>query len=37
MDFGLTDEQRLLRETAAAFVARTCPVEVAQACHEEPR
>lgn len=31
MDFGLTEEQELLRDTARAFVARTCPPEVAKA------
>lgn len=30
MEFGLTDEQELLRDTARDFVARTCPPEVAK-------
>ena len=30
LDFGLTAEQELLRDTARAFVARTCPPEVAK-------
>jgi alkylation response protein AidB-like acyl-CoA dehydrogenase len=30
MDFGLTDEQRLLQETARRFVQKTCPVAVAK-------
>ncbi len=30
MDFGLTDEQRLLQKTAREFVARTCPPSVAK-------
>jgi alkylation response protein AidB-like acyl-CoA dehydrogenase len=31
VEFGLTEEQELLRATARAFVARTCPPEVAKA------
>ncbi|HTK68117.1 MAG TPA: acyl-CoA dehydrogenase family protein [Pseudonocardia sp.] len=34
MEFGLTDEQLLLQRTARDFVARTCPVAVAQAWDE---
>ncbi|OHV44635.1 acyl-CoA dehydrogenase [Pseudofrankia sp. BMG5.36] len=34
MDFGLTDEQRLLRETAREFVAKVCPPERAKAWDE---
>jgi alkylation response protein AidB-like acyl-CoA dehydrogenase len=30
MDFGLTDEQRLLQETGGRFVQKTCPVAVAK-------
>ncbi len=30
MDFGLSDEQRLLQKTAREFVARTCPPIVAK-------
>ena len=30
MEFGLTEEQELLRDTARDFVARTCPPEVAK-------
>jgi alkylation response protein AidB-like acyl-CoA dehydrogenase len=30
VEFGLTEEQALLRETARAFVDRTCPPEVAK-------
>ncbi len=35
MDFGLNDEQQLLQDTARAFVARTCPPEVAKQWDEE--
>ena len=35
MDLGLTDEQELLRETARAFVERTCPPERAKQWDDE--
>ncbi len=35
MDFGLTDEQELLRQTAASFVARVCPPERAKQWDDE--
>src|SRR2546425_5952503 len=34
MDFGLTEEQELLRETAQRFVADVCPPEQAKAWDE---
>ena len=34
MEFGLTEEQALLKKTAAAFVARHCPAERAKAWDE---
>ena len=34
MDFGLTEEQELLRETAQRFVADVCPPERAKAWDE---
>ena len=30
MDFGLTDEQMMLRDTARSFVSRVCPPERAK-------
>ena len=35
MDFGLTEEQELLRETVRDLVARTCPPEVAKAWDDD--
>ena len=35
MDFDLTDEQRMLRETARQFVAKVCPAEQAKKWDEE--
>ena len=35
MDFGLTDEQQMLRATARQFVADVCPAERAKAWDEE--
>lgn len=35
MDFGLTDEQEMLRATARAFVADVCPAEKAKEWDEE--
>lgn len=35
MDFALSDEQQLLQNTARAFVARTCPPEVAKQWDDE--
>ncbi|MGW3967592.1 acyl-CoA dehydrogenase family protein [Amycolatopsis sp. NPDC005003] len=35
MDFDLTDEQRMLRETARQFVAKVCPPERAKKWDEE--
>ncbi|RSM47046.1 acyl-CoA dehydrogenase [Amycolatopsis balhimycina DSM 5908] len=35
MDFELTDEQRMLRETARQFVAKVCPAEQAKKWDEE--
>lgn len=35
MDFGLTDEQRMLQETARSFVTRTCPPRQAKEWDEE--
>lgn len=35
MDFGLTDEQEMLRTTARAFVADVCPAEKAKEWDEE--
>ena len=35
MDFGLTDEQELLRATAQKFVADVCPAEKAKQWDEE--
>lgn len=35
MDFGLTDEQDLLRATARQFVADVCPAEKAKRWDEE--
>ena len=35
MDFGLTDEQSLLQQTARDFVARVCPPEVAKEWDEK--
>ena len=35
MDFGLSDEQTLLQQTARDFVARVCPAEVAKEWDEK--
>jgi alkylation response protein AidB-like acyl-CoA dehydrogenase len=35
MDFALTEEQELLRDTARAFVERNCPPELAKQWDEE--
>ncbi len=35
MEFGLTEEQEMLRAAARAFVARTCPPEVAKAWDDD--
>ena len=35
MDFGLTDEQQMLRDTAREFVAEVCPAEKAKEWDEE--
>ena len=35
MDFGLTDEQALLQQTARSFVARVCPAELAKEWDEK--
>ena len=35
MDFGLTDEQEMLRATAREFVAEVCPAEKAKEWDEE--
>ena len=35
MDFGLTDEQSMLQQTARDFVARVCPAEVAKEWDEK--
>jgi alkylation response protein AidB-like acyl-CoA dehydrogenase len=37
VEFGLTEEQELLRETARAFVGRTCPPEVAKQWDDDER
>src|SRR4051812_44784508 len=36
MDFTLSDEQMLLRDTARSLLARHCPISLVRACIEDP-
>ena len=37
MDFELSDEQRLMRDSLRAFLTKECPIEYVRACDEEER
>lgn len=37
MDFELSEQQRLMRDSLRSFLARECPIEYVRACDEEER
>lgn len=37
MDFELTDQQKLMRDSLRAFLTKECPIEYVRACDEEER
>ncbi|WP_428999260.1 acyl-CoA dehydrogenase family protein, partial [Stenotrophomonas maltophilia] len=37
MNFEISDEQRLMRDSLRSFLTKECPIEYVRACDEEER